>query len=229
MKKLGLIAIGIAIGIIAEIGSLWSSFSGVNVFHGGHPNVIVNALLPGLGIVEHLSGNGRSPITASLLVISLVQFPIYGALCGRDYANKAISKTTIGAIVLHLIGAAIAFYGVMLERQWQNATVEWGICRRVNDTKEHLSATSDQILRHRRWVEQTKSQLQKLRTEREQGIVYTPDPEEGLIRNLASEQEDLVSLWETYKKAGGEAKSIDDVHVVSPPCGKAPPKPTLFD
>lgn len=36
---------------------LVAAFSGTNLFHGGHPNDIVNALLPGIGVVEHLSNN----------------------------------------------------------------------------------------------------------------------------------------------------------------------------
>ncbi len=228
MKKFGLITTGIAIGILAELGSLWLSFLGVNLFHGGHPNVIVHVLFPGFGIVEHFSEHGTSAIAVSLLILSLVQYPVYGALCSRDYANKTLSKTIVAAIVLHLLGVVIALYGVMLEKQWQTATAPWGLCRRTHNTQESLSATSDQILRYRKMVDQTNIQRQQLRTEKKQGIVYTPDPEEGLNRNLASEQETLASLWETYKKAGGDARSIEDVQVVSPPCGKMPPRPTLF-
>ena len=228
MSKLGLIAIGIAAGIAAEIGSLLWSFSGANLFHGGHPHVIVNALLPGIGIASHLSSHTPPFILTTLFVISLFQFPTYGALWGRDYANKTVSKAALIAITLHLVGASIAFYGVVLDNQWKAASAQYGACIRANDPAERVANNRSQIISLVQWIEQSKRELKRLKAEKENGAVFTPDPEVSLAQNLANQEKELEQQWEIYKKAGGPANSPEDVKVIASPCGKAPPRPNLF-
>lgn len=228
VKKIGYIAIGITAGIIAEIGSILWSFSGSNLFHGGHPNVIVNALLPGIGIVDHLSNHTLPFIPISFFIISLIQFPAYGALLGRDYANRTISKTTLVVMTLHLAGSSIAFYGVVLDKQWNAASAEYGDCIRANDSAERIANNSSRIISLVKSIEQSRRELKKLKTEKENGAAFTPDPEVYMVRELANQEKELEQQWESYKKAGGPANSPEEVKVITSPCGKTPPRSTLF-
>lgn len=228
MTKSGLIAIGIAIGIVAEVGSVSWSFSGVNLFHGGHPHAIVNALLPGIGIANQLSSHTLPFIPISLLVISLIQFPVYGALWGRDYANRAISKTTLTLAMLHLVAASVAFYGVALEKQWRTASAQYGACIRANDSAERIAINSSRIISLVKWMEQSKRELNKLKEEKKNGAIFTPDPEAHLVRELANQEIELKQQWEIYKKAGGPANSPEEAKAIASPCGKPPPRSTLF-
>lgn len=228
MRKTGYTVLGFVIGIIAEIGSLVLSFMGTNLFHGGHPNAVVNALLPGLGIADHLSDHVPQLFFGFLLITSLFQFPFYGVLAGRDLANKAISRITVGIILLHISGSVLAFYGMELDIKWRNETATYGACIRENVAAEEITNNSSQIIRFVQWIEQSKNQLKRLRMEKENGAIFAPDPEPGLVKNLATQQRELEQRWKLYKDAGGAAKAPEDVSVIPSPCGKPPSRPTLF-
>ena len=228
MRKAKIIVLGIAIGILAEIGSLISAFFGTNLFHGGHPRGIVNALLPGIGILDHLSDNVSRVVPALLLIISILQFPFYGILAGRDLANKVLSKMTIGIILLHFSGSALAFYGMALDIHWRADTAKYGACIRENATAEEVANNSSRIIRLVKWIDQSEKELRKLQAEKAQGAMFTPDPEPSLIKNLENQRRELEERWQSYKDAGGSAKTPGEVSVIPSPCGKAPSRPTLF-
>ena len=228
MRKTKYILLGIAVGILAEIGSLTASFFGTNLFHGGHANGIVNVLLPGFAIVEHLSDHVSPVIPKLLLVTSLFQFPLYGILAGRDYANKALSKTTMGIILLHLSGSALAFYGMALDKQWGIDTAKYGACIRENAAAEEVANNSSQIVNLVKWIEQSQKELKRLQAEKENGASFSPDPEPSLIKNLENQRRELEQRWQSYKGAGGPAKTPEEVSMIPSPCGQAPSKPTLL-
>jgi hypothetical protein len=222
------IILGIAIGILAEIGSLVAAFYGTNLFHGGRPNNIANALLPGIGIVEHLSSNVPQIIPKFLLIISVFQFPVYGILAGIDYPKKALSRITIGMILLHLSGSVVAYYGMALDNQWRKDSEKYGACIRANAAAEEVTNNSSRIINLVKWIEQSKKRLERLQAEKNNGVVFSPDPEPSLINNLDKQQRELEQRWQFYKDAGGPAKSPEEVSIIPSPCGKAPSKPTLF-
>jgi len=228
VRKTRYIVLGFAIGIIGEIGSLILAYSGTNLFHGGHPNDIVNALLPGLGIVDHLSDHVPPFIPKFLLVTSLFQFPVYGALAGRDLANKAFSKIAIGIVLLHLSSSGLALYGMALDRQWQMDAAKYGSCILENAAAQEVANNSAQINRLVQWMSQSREQLKRLQTEKGNGAIFAPDPEPSLVKDLENQQRELDQRWKFYQDAGGPAKAPEEVSVIPSPCGKPPSKPTIF-
>jgi len=228
MRKTKYVVIGIAIGLLAEIGSLIAAFFGTNLFHGGHPRDVVNALLPGIGIVDHLSDHVPRIVPTFLLITSILQFPFYGILAGRDLANKALSKITIGIILLHFSGSALAFYGMALDIGWRSDTAKYGACILKNVTAEEVANNSSRIMMLGKGIDQSEKELRKLQAEKAQGAMFTPDPEPSLIKNLENQRRELEERWQSYKAAGGPAKTPGELSVIPSPCGKAPSRPTLF-
>lgn len=225
MNKATAIIVGVVAGIIAEIAALILSFHGTNLFHGGHPNVIANALLPGIGIVDRLPSGIPRLVPISLLIPSLAQFPIYGALLGRDYANRRLSRLTLVVLLLHVIAASLAFYGVVLDKEWQAASAQHAACVRANAPGETLAATSQRITQLVTWRDQSKQSLERLRAQKRDGATFQPDPEEFLVREIASWETELSQQWERYRSAGGPAGSPEEVKVLDGPCGKPPKRP----
>jgi hypothetical protein len=228
MKKPGLIAIGIGAGLLAELVALNRVYAGANLFHGGHPNPIAALILPGAGIVDQLSDGVPVGLPVVLFVVSLVQFPVYGALAARDYANRAFSRVTAAALALHLAASLVASYGQLLDRRWQTAQAAYGACIRSNATADRLTVASVQIVAQVKSIAQTRESIQRLRSEKADGMIRRPDPEPGLLRNLASESGDLERQWDEYRRAGGTARSPEEVTVVPNPCGPLPPRPYIF-
>jgi hypothetical protein len=228
MRKAKYIAGGITIGILVEIGSLVSAFFGTNLFHGGHPNNIVNALLPAIGIVGHLPDNIPQVIPELLLAISLFQFPVYGVVAGLDYANKSLSRITVGIILLHLSGSVLAFYGMALDMHWRSDSEKHGACIRENSSAEEMTANSSRIVSLVKWIGQSRAELSRLQMQKRSGAVFSPDPEPFLMKTLRDQENELEQRWEIYRNAGGPAKSPVEVSVIPGPCGKAPSRPTLF-
>ena len=228
MRTVKFVLIGLAVGIPVEVGALAASFFGTNLFHGGHANGIANVLLPGFPIVEHLSNQVPKFIPVLLLVASLFQFPLYGILAVRDFANKALSRLSIGLLVLHISGSAVAFYAMAQDRAWQADSAKYGACIRENAAAESATQNSSQIIRLVQGIAQSKQQLERLQAEKNNGAVFTPDPEPGLVRNLETQQRELDQRWKAYKDTGGPAGTPDEVSVIPNPCGEPPAKPTLF-
>jgi len=185
-------------------------------------------LLPGFGIVEHLSKNVPQLITTILVIISLLQFPLYGILAGRDLANRAVSKLTMVVIFLHCSGSALAFYGVALDSQWQTSAERYGARVREHVAEEEVSNNSYQLVNLVKWISQSEHQLKRLQAEKGKGASFSPDPEPGLIRNIESQREELERRWQIYRDAGGPAKTPEDVAIIPSPCGKPPAKPTFL-
>jgi hypothetical protein len=222
------IVLGIIIGLLVETGSLVSAFSGTNLFHGGQPNTIANALLPAIGIVDHLPDTIPPIVPKILLVISLLQFPVYGVLAGLDLSNKSLSRLSLGIILLHLSGSALAFYGMALDKHWHSESERYGDCIRNNPSAEELTDNSSRIIALLTWIEQSENQLSILRMKKRSGAVLSPDPEPSLIKNLDNERNELEQRWKFYREAGGPAKSPGKVSIIPGPCGKPPSRPTLF-
>ena len=225
--KVRAIIVGIVAGIIAEIGALILSFFGTNLFHGGHPHVIVNALLPGLGIADRLSSHTLPFVAIALMIASLAQFPIYGALLGRDYGNGRLSRLTIALMLVHVAGSSLAFYGVELDREWRAASAQYAACIRSNASGENLALNSRRITQLVTWRDQSKRELDRLKAQKRDGASFQPDPEGFLVREIDRWQEELGQQWDSYKKAGGPAKSPEEVNVLDSPCGQ-PPKRSSF-
>ena len=228
MKKPVIIIVCIMTGIIIEIVSIMVSFSGSNLLHGGRPNIIVNVLLPGIGIVNHLSQNIPYIIPLSMMFISLFQFPVYGAIVGRDIACASLSKITKTVLILHLAAIATASYGQLQFNQWQDAADEHGACIRANASAEDITANSTRIVELNRWIEQSRREIDRIKTAKEQGTSFTPDPEAGYVRTLTAQELELEQRWERYKNSGGTAKSPEAVTVIESPCGPVPRAPYLF-
>jgi len=226
--KLGLIITGLVIGIFAEIGALVSVYHGTNLFHGGHPNAVVCVLLPGLGIIDHLADDVHRAIPAVFIIISLLQFPVYGVLGGYHYATKSLTKIILGIGLLHISGSLLAGYGIMLDKKWQNDAEVYGNCRRTHAAAEEISINSDRISRLVTWIDQTRKELVRLRASKAGGAVFTPDPEPAMLKNIDDEQKELQQRWQFYQDNGGPAKSPETVVSIPSPCGQAPHKPTLF-
>jgi len=228
MRKAAFIATGIVAGIVAQIVALYWVYAGTNLFHGGHPHAIAAVLLPGASIVDHVSNHAPPVLPAILLLLSLVQFPIYGALGGRDYAEKRISQVTKAVLVLHLVASLVASYGLYLEMQWQKATEAYGACLRANVAAENLALSRARIVSLVRGIEQSKREIGRLRAEKDRGAVLMPDPEEAQVRNLADQEGELEQQWNLYKESGGTATSPGEVSAVASPCGTAPRRPEIF-
>jgi hypothetical protein len=228
VRKSGLIATGLTVGIVAEIVAVRWVYAGANLFHGGHPNAVANILLPGIAIVDHLSSKVPAAVPLSLFLISLVQLPAYGALGGRDWANKAISTATKAALVLHLAASFIAFYGLFQEKRWQADLAQYGVCARANTLAEDLSRTSSRIISLVRWTEQSRKQITRLKNDKADGAVFVPDPEPNLLRTLDGQENELEQQWDIYRRLGGTAHSPAEVAVIPSPCGKQPARPYLF-
>jgi len=225
--KVGAIILGVVAGIVAEIGALIVSFSDTNLFHGGHPHVIVNALLPGIGIADRLSSHTLAFVPISLMIASLAQFPIYGALLGRDYSNGRLSRLTIALMLVHVAGSSLAFYGAEQDRQWRDASAQYAACIRSNAAGENLALNSRRITQLVTWRDQSKREVEKLRAQKRGGAIFQPDPEEFLVREIDTWQKELSQQWESYKKAGGPANFPEEVKVLDSPCGQ-PPKRSSF-
>jgi hypothetical protein len=228
MRKPAAVALGIAVGIGAELGALLLSFAGVNMFHGGEPRAIANVVLPGVIIVDHLSSDVASLVPKSLLILSLVQFPIYGALLGRDYARKSLSPATRAVFGLHALAAAVAFYGTWLDSRWQAASLEHASCVNTRVAEEASAAETVRIASLVKWIAQSKLRLTELREEKAHGATFMPDPEAPLVRTLAEQEAELEERWERYRQAGGTARSPEAVEATAGPCGKVPSKPYFF-
>jgi len=227
MKRATAIILGVVAGAIVEIAALILSFAGTNLFHGGHPNVIVNALLPGIGIADRLSSSTLPFVPISLMIASLAQFPIYGALLGRDYGNGRLSKLTLAVMLLHGVGASLAFYGVELDKEWRAASAQYAACTRANTSGENLALSSHRITQLLVSRDQSKRELEKVKTQKRDGAIFQPDLEEFLVREIANWEKELDQQWESYKKAGGPANSPEEVKLLDSPCG-APPKRSSF-
>lgn len=226
-SKIRAIVVGIAAGILAEVGALLLSFYGTNLFHGGHPNVIVSALLPGIGIADRLSSRGLPLVPISLMIVSLTQFPVYGALLGRDYVNGQLSRLTLVVMLLHVVGTSLAFYGAHLDSKWEAASAQYGACIRSNASAEGLALNSHRITQLVTWKNQSNRELERLRARKRDGAIFQPDPEDFLIQEIAKWQKELDQQWESYKAAGGPANSPEEVKVLDSPCGKPPTRPTF--
>lgn len=103
------IAIGLVLGIVVEILVVVTSLASTNLFHGGHLGPVAKVLLPGLGMAERLPWGTPGYVFGVLLVASLLQFPLYGALAGRDYARRRLSRTAKLVIAMHALGVGAAF------------------------------------------------------------------------------------------------------------------------
>lgn len=108
------IAIGLVLGLAVEALALIASFTGTNLFHGGHLNPIVNILLPGLGIAERLPRGTPGYVYGTLVVISLLQYPFYGALTGRYYVKRRLSTIAKATFTIHALAAAVAATAALL-------------------------------------------------------------------------------------------------------------------
>jgi hypothetical protein len=225
MTKPGAIVLGIVAGIAAEAAALVLSFHGTNLFHGGHPNLVANVLLPGLGIADHLSSRATQSATVPLMIVSLVQFPIYGALLARDYALRRVSRLTLAVAALHLLAIAIAFYGVKLDRDWEAESGQYGACIRANAAGYETALNSRRIMQLVAWRDQSKRRLAELQRQKAEGARFDPDPEEHVVREVAQWQAELDRRWESYKSAGGLAGSPEQVTELKSPCGKPPQRP----
>jgi hypothetical protein len=228
VRKPAVIALGLSVGIVAEIGALQWTYAGANLFHGGHPGAIASVLLPGISVGDHLSNRVPIAVPVSLFLISLVQLPVYGALAGRDWADRMFSGTAKAVLLLHVTVSSAALYGLSLERRWEAAVAQYGVCIRTSAHAETLTQTSTQIVFLRKSVNQSRERLATLRTEKSNGAVFIPDPEAGLERNLAHEEQELRERWELYRTLGGTAASLDTVTTIPSPCGAAPPRAYLF-
>ena len=228
MRTFGLIAGGVAIGVVAEILALGWVYAGTNLFHGGHPNGVANILLPGIGIVDHLSNHVPALVPLALFAVSLVQLPVYGVLGAIDWANRATSRVTKAALILHLAASSLAFYGVFLEKRWRTELAQHGACIRANPRADDLSRSSSEIVFSVRWTEQSRKEIARLRSEKANGAIFAPDPEVGLLRNLESQEQALERQWDAYKRLGGPARSPAEVAVIASPCGKEPRQPYIF-
>jgi hypothetical protein len=157
-----------------------------------------------------------------------LQFPIYGVVAGLDYANKSLSKPTIGIILLHLSCSALAFYGLALANHSRSDLEKYGECIRDNSSAEEITNNSSRIISLVKWIEQSKGELLRLQMQKRTGAVFSPDPEPFLIKNLDNQRKELEQRWRSYKDAGGPAKSPEEVSIIPSPCGKAPSRQTLF-
>lgn len=102
--------LGIAVGALAVV----ASFSGANLFHGGHLNPVANVLLPGLAIAERLPHGTPGFAFAALVLVSLLQFPLYGALAGHYCASRRLVPLAKALFAIHAVAVLIAVAGTLL-------------------------------------------------------------------------------------------------------------------
>jgi len=228
VRKTRYILTGLALGILAQLGSFVAAFIGTNMFHGGHANGIACLLLPGIFIIDHLSSLVPRLIPEVIIVVSLVQFPVYGILGGYHYATNKLPRTMIGLVVLHLAASGIAGYGYLLDKLWQKDSENYGICIRSHADADAITNNSAQITRLVISIEQYQKGLERLRAQKSMGAVFSPDPEQSLDRDLENANTELERRWQSYLDAGGQARSPDAVTVIPNPCGNVPTRPMLF-
>ena len=221
------IAVGLAVGAAVELATLYTVYSGANLFHGGHPHPIAALLLPGAIIVDHLSDRVPTMVPVSLMLLSLAQCPVYGAIAARDSATGRLSRAAKAVLVLHLAAFSVAAYARVLDIRWQHATEAYGACRRANPDAEAFAQTSAAIVGTVREIDTLQQDLARLRAEKARGAVFMPDPEEARRRTLAAQEAELARQWSLYVASGGTAASPREVTAAASPCGIAPRRPVI--
>jgi hypothetical protein len=102
------ILIGAGLGILATLPAALLALASAGGGHGHYE--LARALFPFSMLLTPLAGD---TITAPLIVLALVQFPLYGAAIGFAAANGRAGLVALILLVLHGVAAALCFSGMI--------------------------------------------------------------------------------------------------------------------